>query len=214
MKSYLSLLSLALSGSLAKTENTAAGYLSFVDKHPGDPHKGEATAYALQLEDDADWKVAESSNSLASYQKYIQSDPRGTHAQDAHDRVEGLERSDAWKIAQADGSEAALTAFLQKFPLGAEADQARKRLSVFNSGYRASLGAFASEVAARHKRAEMQARFRRELREVDVLVPGASNSHYRVTSGLMDRRDAESLCFSLKRDHQACEVIKTDEVKS
>ena len=208
MRRYLCLLSLTLSGSLvitacssaqddwlkARTTNTIAEYLAFLGKHPNDPHKDEATAYLLQLLDDADWKAAQSGSSLASYRRYVQYDPRGTHARDAHDQIAALERVDAWKNALADGSETALKAFLQANPLGPEADQARKRLELFNPVYRVSMGTFGNEAAARRKRTELQTRFPRVLKEVDTLVPGTSNSHYLVTSGLMDRRDAESVC--------------------
>ena len=223
MKRRLYPLALALSGALtivacssakddwatAARTNTVAAYEAFMERHPDDPHKDEATAYVLQLQDDAEWKLAQSGNSVASYAKYLQSDPRGTHAGEARLHMEGLERANAWKGVQAGGSAADLRAFLQKYPLGSEADEARRKLESLHADYRASLGSFASERAAMTRRSEVQARFPKVLAEVDVLAPAAAGKRYRVTSGLLERHDAESLCRSLRRDHQNCEVIRT-----
>ena len=193
----------------ATRANTAAAYEAFIERHPGDPHQDEATAYVLQLQDDADWKLAQSGNSVASYARYLQSDPRGTHAAEARLHLEGLERANAWKSAQAGGSAADLRAFLQKYPLGSEAEEARHKLESLHADYRVSLGRFASEGAAMKKRTAVQARFPKVLQEVDVLAPATPGRQYRVTSGLMQHRDADSLCKSLRRDHQNCEVIRT-----
>ena len=51
------------------------------------------------------------------------------------------------------------------------------------------------------------------LKEVDVVSPDSSNKRYRVMSGLMDRHDADSTCATLRRDHQACEVVNANQGK-
>ncbi len=198
----------------ASAENTVAAYQSFLDKHAGDQHAQEARTHIATLQDDSAWKTAEDGNSLESYQQYLQAEPNGSHAQVARDQITGLEAANAWKSAQSDGSETALQAFLQKYPQGPEADQARQKLAALHSGYRAELGTFHSERAAKRKREQLQSRFGSVLKEVDVLSPDASNKRYRVMSGLMDRHAADSACVSLKRNHQACEVIKANQQQS
>jgi len=197
----------------ASAENTVAAYQSFLDKHAGDPRAQEARTHIATLQDDSAWQTAQNGNSLDSYQQYLQAEPNGTHAQAARDQITGLERANAWKSAQSDGSATALQAFLQKYPQGPEADQARQKLAALYS-YRAELGTFHNERAAKRKREQLQSRFSSVLKEIDVLSPDASNKRYRVMSGLMDRHDAESACVSLKRNHQACEVIKADQQQS
>ncbi len=227
MNRYKYLLPLALCGTLAMTacssvnkdwakasaENTIAAYKSFLNKHAGgDPHTEEARARIAALQDNSAWKTAESGNSLDSYRQYLQDVPNGTHAQAARDRITEMERAIAWKTAQSSPTD--LQAFLQKYPQGPEADQARQKLMALNSDYRAELGIFHNEDAAKRKRSELQSRFSSVLKEVDVLSPDPSNKRYRVMSGLMDRHDAQSVCASLKRNHQTCEVVKADQQQS
>ena len=198
----------------ASAENTVAGYQAFLDKHADDQQAQEAKTRIAALQDDAAWKTAQDGNSLDSYQYYLQSEPTGTHAHAARDYITGFERASAWKTAQWDGSATALQAFLQKYPQGPEADQARQKLAAIHSDYRAELGIFHDERAAQRKRSELQSRFSKVLKEVDVLAPDSANKRYRVMSGLMDRQNAESACASLKRDQQSCEVVKADQGQS
>jgi hypothetical protein len=228
MNSYKYLLPLALASALAMTacssankdwqsasaQNTVAAYQSFLNKHAGDQHAQEARTRMAVLQDDAAWQMAQNGNSRDSYQTYLQSEPDGTHAQAARDQITELARADAWKSAQSADSATALEAFLQKYPQGPEADQARQKLAALHADYRAELGTFHNEHAAERKRSEMQSRFSSVLKEVDVLSPDSSNKRYRVMSGFMDRHDADSACVSLKREHQSCEVVKTDQQQS
>ena len=225
---YKYLLPLALCGALAMTacssankdwanasaENTVSGYQAFLDKHASDQHADEALTRIAALQDTSAWMTAQSGNSLDSFQLYLQVEPNGTHAQAARDQIAGLERASGWKTAQSDGSATALQAFLQKYPQGPEADQARQKLAALQTDYRAELGSFHDERAAKHRQAELQSRFSGVLKEVDVVSPDSSNKRYRVMSGLMDRHDADSTCASLKRDHQACEVVSANQGQS
>jgi hypothetical protein len=225
---YKNLLPLALCAALAMTacgsadkdwasasaENTVASYQSFLDKHASDRHAQDARTHIAALQDDSAWMTAQNGNSLGSYQQYLQAEPNGSHAQAARDQITGLERASAWKSAQSDGSAAALQAFLQKYPQGPEADQARQKAAVLQANYRAELGRFLDERAAKRRRAELKTRFSSILKEVDVVSPDASSKRYRVMSGLMDRHDADSTCASLKRDHQSCEVVNTNQGRS
>jgi hypothetical protein len=225
---YKYLLALAICGSLAmtacssvnrdwanaSTENTVSGYQAFLDKHASDEHAQDARTRIAALQDDAAWTAAQSGNSLGSYQQYLQAEPSGTHVQTARDQIASMERATAWKTAQSDGSVSAMQAFLQKYSQGPEADQARQKLAALHNDYRAELGNFHDERAAKHRRSELQSRFSSVLKEVDVVSPDASNKRYRVMSGLMDRNDADSTCASLKRDHQACEVVSATQGQS
>ncbi len=196
----------------ASAENTNAAYQSFLDKHGGDPHTEQARARIAAMQDNSAWKTAESGNTPDSYREYLRDVPNGTHAQAARDRITEMERAIAWKTAQS--SATALEGFLQKYPQGPEADQVRQKLAALHSDYRAELGTFHNERAAKRKREQLQSRFSSVLKEVDVLSPDASNKRYRVMSGLMDRHAADSACVSLKRNHQACEVIKANQQQS
>ncbi len=198
----------------ANAQNTVAGYQSFLDKHAGDQRVQEARTHIATLQDDSAWKTAQDGNSVDSYKQYIQNRPDGTHVQAARDQITGLERANAWKVAQSDGSATSLEAFLQKYPQGAEADRAKQKLAALHADYRAELGVFHDEHAADHKRSQLQSRFSSVLKEVDVLSPDSANKRYRVMSGLMDRHAADSVCASLKRDHQTCEVIRTNQGQS
>ncbi len=195
----------------ARSANTVAAYQAFMDKHPKDAHVEDAQMNIAALQDESAWKLAENGNTLDSYQQYLQTMPTGTHAQAARDQVAALERANAWKSAQSAGTSSDLQAFLQKYPQGPEADQARQKLAMLTAAYRAKLGAFRDARAAERVSAELRSHFGTVLKEVDVLSPDSSNKRYRVMSGLMDRRDAESACASLKRNHQSCEVVKTDQ---
>lgn len=198
----------------ASADNTVSGYQSFVDRHSSDQHAKEARTRISALQDESAWMTAQGGNSLDSYQQYLQAEPNGAHAQLARDQIASLERASAWKTAQSDGTTPALQAFLQKYPLGAEADQARQQLAALQTDYRAELGSFRNERAAKHRRSELQSRFSGVLKEVDVLSPDSANKRYRVMSGLMDRHDADSTCASLKRDHQTCEVVSANQGQS
>jgi hypothetical protein len=198
----------------ASAQNTVASYQAFYDKHPNDEHAKEAQTRIAALQDDAAWKTAQDGNSSSSYQAYLQAEPNGTHAQAARDAMTGLERESAWKTAQSDGSMTALQAFLQKYPQGSEADQARQKVAAMQSEFRAELGHYRNEPAARHKRMELESKFSKVLPEIDVVPPDSSNKEFRVMSGLLDRHDADSACSSLKREHQPCEVVKADQGQS
>lgn len=227
-KRYRYLLPLALCGALAVTacssantdwanataQNTVSGYQAFLGKHPSDTHAEDAQARIASLQDDSAWMTAQSGNSAASYQQYLQAEPTGSHAQAARDQMAALERASAWSTAESDGSASALQAFLQKYPQGPESDQAKQKLAALHNDYRAELGSYHDERAAKHRLSQLQTRFSSVLKEVDVVAPDASNKRYRVMSGLMDRQDAASACASLKRDHQACEVVSTNQGKS
>lgn len=198
----------------ANTENTVSGYQAFLDKHAGDQHAGEARTRIAALQDDSDWMTAQTGRSLDGYQQYLRVEPKGTHAQAARDAIDGMERASAWKTAQSDGSATALQAFLQKYPQAPEANQARQKLAALHNDYRAELGSFHDERTAKHRRSELQSRFGGVLKEVDVVSPDPSNKRYRVMSGLMDRHDADSTCVTLRRDHQACEVVNANHGQS
>ena len=198
----------------ASIQNSVTGYQMFLDKHAGDQRAQEARTRIATLQDDSAWKTAQDGNSVDGYKQYIQERPDGTYVQAARDRITGLERANAWKVAQTDGSATSLQAFLQKYPQGTEADQAKQKLAALHADYRAELGVFHDEHAADHKKSELQSRFSGVLKEVDVLSPDTSNKRFRVMSGLMDRHDADSVCTSLKHDHQTCEVIKTNQGQS
>ena len=195
----------------ASNANTVSSYQAFLDKHPKDEHAQEAETRIAALQDDAAWQTAQSSNSANSYQAYLQTEPKGTHAQAARDALSGFDRANAWKTAQSDGSATALQAFLQKYPKGSEADQARQRLAAIQSSYRAELGHYHNERAAQRKRSELRSRFSKVLMEIDVVPPDSASKEFRVMSGLMDQQDATSACTSLKRDHQLCEVVKSEQ---
>jgi hypothetical protein len=228
MNGYKYLLPVAICGALAmaacssankewanaSAENTVSSYQAFLDKHASDQHADDARARIAALQDDSSWTTAQSGNSLGSYQQYLQDEPNGTHAQAARDQIAGLGRASAWQTAQSDGSTTALQAFLQKYPQGTEADQARQKLAGLQNDYRAELGSFHDERTAKHRRSELQSRFSGVLKEIDVVSPDSSNKRYRVISGLMDRRDADSTCASLKRDHQTCEVVSANHGQS
>jgi hypothetical protein len=198
----------------ASAQNTVAGYQAFLDRHASDQHAQDARTRIAALQDDSAWITAQNGNSLGSYQQYLQAEPNGTHAQAALDQITGLERASTWKTAQSDGSAGALRAFLQTYPQGPEADQARQKLAVLQTNYRAELGRFNDERAAKRRRSELQTRFSSVLKELDVVSPDSSNKRYRVMSGLMDRQDADSTCASLKRDHQSCEVVNANQGRS
>lgn len=191
----------------ASAQNTVASYQAFLSKHAGDQHANDARTRIAALQDDSAWTTAQSGNSLDSYRKYLVAEPNGTHSQAARDQVSGLERASAWRSAQSDGSAAALQAFLQKYPQGPEADQARQKLATLSAGYRAELGTFRDERAAKRRRSQLQARFSTLLKEIHVVSPDSSNKRYRVISGLMGHHDVDVACASLKRDHQTCEIV-------
>ena len=198
----------------ASSANTATAYQDFLKQHPNGQHADEARNRIHSLEDDQAWTTAMNTNTQESYQQYLSAQPNGTHAQEARDHITGIQRADAWKSAQAQGTAPALQAFLDKYPQGPEADAARAQLDKLNDQFRVQLAAFRNKKAAERDSARLKRRFAKVLHDVVVIPSSTTDKLNRVTSDLMSETDANSVCAKLKREHQACRVVKTAEASA
>lgn len=193
----------------ASSTNTIAAYQDFLKLHPNGDHANEARTRIHALEDDQAWMTALNADSQQSFEQYLSAEPKGAHVQDAHDKITALERAAAWKTAQADGSVQALQGFLQKYPQGPEADAARAQLETLTHGYRVQLGAFRSKRTAERDRARLKARYVVLLHDVVLIGPTPPDKLTRIDSAPMSEGDAKAACEKLKREHQACKVVKS-----
>lgn len=193
--------------SQANTINTLAAYQTFLSKYPNDPHAVEAQSRMAKLEDEQAWATAQVASSVQGYQQYLTAEPNGAHAPAARDEIATLERSGAWRAAQANPTAQSLQEFLQKYPSVPESDQARDELKAI-AGYRAELGMAHTERLAARERDALVKRFGKELPQVVVLEPDASNRDYRITSAPMSEQDANAACAAVKRAGRICNVIE------
>jgi outer membrane protein assembly factor BamD (BamD/ComL family) len=192
----------------ASTLNTVAAYQAFLSKYPSDPHAADAKIRIAQLQDEHAWSTAQATSTVEGYQQYLTAQPNGTHAQAAHDEIESRERTAAWQTAQTNETAQSLQEFLQKYPAGTEADRARAKLKVL-LGYRAEFGTAHSQKAADRARDALAKRFSKDLQQIVVLEPDASNREYRITSAPMSESDANAACASVKPAGQSCKVVPT-----
>ncbi|MGC2032598.1 MAG: hypothetical protein WA642_21450 [Steroidobacteraceae bacterium] len=65
--------------STAQSENSVAGYQSFLEKHLNGHQADEAWARLGLLLDDQDWQAAQSANTTEGYRHYLQLHPNGAH---------------------------------------------------------------------------------------------------------------------------------------
>jgi hypothetical protein len=193
----------------ASAANTVAAYQDFIKQHPSTELAVQAQNRVNALEDDQAWTDAQQANTLEAYQKYLQAQPSGMHSADARDRITGFERADAWKSAQAANTTDAIEAFLKKYPSGQEADQANAQLKVLQTEqYRVQVASFKARKDADQARPKLEAKYGKLLHSVVVVPPTASEKLTTVRSGPMTQKDAESVCGTLKKEHQHCQVVK------
>ena len=193
----------------ASEANTVAAYQDFLKQHPNTDLAVQAQSRLNALEDDQSWSDAQKANTLEAYQNYIQAHPSGMHSADARDRITGFERADAWKSAQAANTTEAIQAFLKKYPTGQEADQANAQLKVLQTEqYRVQVASFKAQKDAEAARPKLEAKYGKLLHSVVVVPPTASEKLTTVRSGPMTQKDAQSVCGTLKKEHQHCQVVK------
>lgn len=194
--------------SQANSINTVAAYQAYLTKYPNDVHAAEAKARLVTLQDGQAWATAQSAATVQSYQQYLTAEPAGAHVQAAHDEITTRERSAAWHAVQANETAQSLQAFLQQYPTGTEADRARDRLKVL-AGYRAELGTAHSQPLADRERDALAKRFAKNIPQVEVLAPDATNHDYRIASSPMSEQDANAACASVKHAGRSCKVVPT-----
>src|SRR5579859_7281525 len=192
--------------SQATTLNTIAAYQEYISKYPNGPHVVDAQSRIAALQDDAAWNKAQAASTTEGYQEYLASEPNGAHAQAARDQITSNERSAAWHSAESGGTAQAFQDFLAKYSSGPEADSARNKLNTL-FGFRAELGTARDSKLADRKRDALQKRFGKDLQQIVVLEPDSNSHDYRISSGLMSEKDANTACASIKQEHQACTVV-------
>jgi hypothetical protein len=192
--------------SQATTINTIAAYQEYLNRYPNDVHVVEAQSRIAALQDEGAWNKAQVASTVEGYQQYLSSEPNGTHVQAAQDEITSRERAAAWRSAQTANTAQAFQDFLTKYPTGLEADQAHKKLdSLF--GFRAELATAHNSKLADRKRDEIEKRFGKDLTGIVVLEPDATTHDYRIASGLMSEKDANTACDNVKHGGGSCTVI-------
>ena len=189
--------------SKASSANTIGAYQEFLAKHPRSAHAHDAAMRLAALKDDKAWNTAQVASSVEGYQQYLAAEPNGAHVMVAHENVTARERADAWQALQADMTPTMLEQFLEKFPSGPEADQARDKLAIV-AGYRAELATAPNRAAAERERALLARRFRKVLTQMVLLQPNRDNPEFRITSGAMSEKQADSVCANVRH---FCQVI-------
>jgi len=195
----------------ATTANTIGAYQDFLKQHPNGQHADEARSRIRSIEDDQAYVAALNSNTQQSFEQYLRNHPSGAHAQEARDRITGFERAAAWKAAQSEASAGAIQAFLQKYPTGPESDEARAQLQKLQADFQVQLASYRSRRSAERDATRMKSRYGDILHDVVVIPATPSDKLNRVRSASMSESDARSACAELKKKHQRCEVVKSDE---
>ena len=196
----------------ATAANTVAAYQEYLSKHPSSQHSTEAGDRIHSLQDEQAWQQAKQANSAQAYREYMQQQPAGTHTKEAQDAIASAERAADWKTAESNGTVDSLQDFLKKYPDGAEAGQARAKLAEM-SGYKVHLASAATEKQAQKARDHLRSKYGNILHDV-VVAPTHAGKGYGVDSTPMSQSQADTACAELKKDHQSCEVIKSDAGKS
>ena len=193
--------------SQATTLNTIPAYQTFLSKYPNDPHTVDALSRIAKLQDGQAWNTAQVASSVQGYQQYLAAEPNGAHSQEARDEIRTRQRTGAWAALQKNETAQSLQDFIAKYPSSAEADQARDELKVV-AGYRAELATAHTEQRADRERDALAKRFSKNLSQVVVLQPDASNHGYRITSTPMSEQDASAACATVKQAGRSCKVIQ------
>jgi SPOR domain len=186
--------------------NSVAAYETFLREHGSDEHADNARGRILALQDDQAWSKARAAKTADSYDAYLKTEGGGVHAQEARYYLTALQRAEDWKGIQNGASAASLQAFLQKYPQGPEAQQARAQLKALN--FRVQLAESRSKAGAERKRAELQAKFGKVLRDILVVPRAGAGTVFLVTSGPMSEATANSACATLQRAHQSCKLVE------
>jgi hypothetical protein len=190
----------------ATAANTVAAYQAFLQQHGSDEHADNARGRILALQDDQAWTAARAANTAEAYDAYLKTEGGGVHAEEARYYLTALQRAQDWKAMQNDASVASLQAFLQKYPQGVESNQARVRLKVLS--YRVELAESRSKAGAERRRAGLQVKFGKLLRDIVIVPPDASRKVFLVTSGPMSEATADSTCATLQHAHQPCKLVE------
>ena len=191
----------------ASTLNTIDAYQTFLSKYPNDPHAVDAQSRIAKLQDEQAWTTAQIASSIEGYQRYLRSEPNGAHVQLARDEIVTRERDAAWQTAQTNETAQSLQDFIHKYPSSAAADEARDRLKMI-AGYRAEFGTAHSLRRAERERDAFTKRFPKDLRQVVVLEPDATDRDYRITSAPMSEQDASAACETIQQAGHFCTVVQ------
>ena len=190
----------------ASTDNTIPAYQQFLTAHPKDEHADEAQAMILQLQDNDAWAEAQHTNTVAGYKSYQDNFPAG-HVVDSRNAIASIERADAWNTAKTGGAPE-LRAFLEKYSTGSEADQARSALQKLES-YRVRLATEASHDRAEKKLAQLKSKLKDQVPDLQVQTSSDEKPSFAVESGGMSGEDAKTLCNTLEKHHQSCQVVSS-----
>jgi hypothetical protein len=191
----------------ATSQNTVAGYESFLNKYPNSDHASEARQRLQRLQDDGRAQ-ARNADTARAYQNYLQDLPIAVDVAEARDTMAIAERKAAWNSVHSTGSTAAYQAFLEKYARGSDADQARARLAALN-GYAVKLASVRSQQEADELRDRLERQYGDVLHDVVVIPPSGTQKLNRGRSAPMTEDEAKSACATLKKLHQTCEVVKT-----
>ena len=189
----------------ATSDNTVSAYQNFLAAHPKDQHATAAQTMIVQLQDDNAWGEAKHSGTAAAYQIYLQQSPEGAHAAEARDAMTAMDRAAAWTTAQGANTAASIQAFLEKYPAGPEADQAKTKLKDL-TGYRVHLASEKTDAKAQQMLARLKSRLKEQASNL-AITPDANGKLFSIDSPGMTEQEAKSACESIRRKHEACQVV-------
>jgi cell division protein FtsN len=217
-----------------RTANTTDAYELFLKKYPSGEFTAQAQARVKELYEERDWQKARDTDTLDAYQGFLKQYPEGKWTEEARIRVENFTLAAAPSTpaqagAQATPPESAppeAAAPPAASPKTAAPKIASKPAAAKATGgssahaatkpqgsYGVQLGAFKSGADAANKRwARLNEEYPKVLSGLSPKVApkkGASGTLYRLqVAGLTEKR-ANTICKTLKAQHQACVLIHT-----
>jgi cell division protein FtsN len=214
-----------------RTANTTDAYELFLKKYPSGEFTAQAQARVKELYEERDWQKARDTDTLDAYQGFLKQYPEGKWTEEARIRVENFTLAAAPSTPAQAGApatpesappEAAAPAAaktaepkIASKPAAAKAagESSAHAATKPQGSYGVQLGAFKSGSDAADKRwARLNKEYPKVLSGLSPKVSpkkGASGTLYRLqVAGLTEKR-ANTICKTLKAQHQACVLIHT-----
>jgi cell division protein FtsN len=217
-----------------RAANTTDAYELFLKKYPSGEFTAQAQARVKELYEERDWQKARDTDTLDAYQAFLKQYPEGKWTEEARIRVENFTLAATPSAPAPAGAQAAAPEAAPPeaaAPAGAPPKNAAPKIAAKaaaakaaggsgahaamkpEGSYGVQLGAFKSGADAANKRwARLNKEYPKVLSGLSPKVApkkGASGTLYRLqVAGLTEKR-ANTICKTLKAQHQACVLIHT-----
>lgn len=190
----------------ARQMNTKVAYQQFLQTHPDSQYADQARQQLQQMQLQQDWTYASSSGNLVALQQFASKYPNSPQAQQARQMIAKLQaqQQKAQQQAQQQQKQVA-TAQPSSGQNPEQTAQAQPQ-----GDYQLQLAAFSQQDRAKKGQQLIEHQYADLLGDVQVTVvaPQSGSSLYKLKTTGMSRKDATSLCQSLKDKGQDCFVVR------